>query len=123
MQLLKMLALSNLCKYIWFTILISDCLTAFNFLCRKIFVGGIAVSTTKNRLINYFEYYGNVIDCIIMVDRDHSKRAHNLSLLAFIAFNSLSLILMSISLLSQNQEDLASSLLKTWTPLNTVSKI
>lgn len=43
------------------------------FVYRKIFVGGIAVSTTKAKLTSYFSRFGHITDCIIMVDRDHSK--------------------------------------------------
>ena len=40
---------------------------------KKIFVGGIAVTTHKHTLVEYFEQFGDIIDCIIMVDRDQSK--------------------------------------------------
>jgi len=36
-------------------------------------VGGIPISTTKQKLTSYFADYGHITDCIIMVDRDHSK--------------------------------------------------
>ena len=31
------------------------------------------MTTTKARLVDYFEQYGKIIDCVIMADRDHSK--------------------------------------------------
>lgn len=37
---------------------------------RKIFVGGIATTTSKAKLIGYFAKYGTIEDCIVMVDRD-----------------------------------------------------
>ena len=40
---------------------------------KKIFVGGISVTTTKSKLMDYFKQFGTIIDCIIMADRDHSK--------------------------------------------------
>mmetsp|Transcript_44754 Transcript_44754/g.59433 ORF Transcript_44754/g.59433 Transcript_44754/m.59433 type:complete len:182 (-) Transcript_44754:3382-3927(-) len=41
---------------------------------KKIFVGGIAVSTNKSKLMSYFDRFGTITDCIIMVDRDHKPR-------------------------------------------------
>lgn len=36
---------------------------------RKIFIGGLSPSTTKESMKNYFGAFGDVQDCIIMVDR------------------------------------------------------
>lgn len=32
------------------------------------------MTTTKSKLTGYFERFGVIIDCIIMVDRDHKPR-------------------------------------------------
>lgn len=41
---------------------------------RKIFVGGLSTSTTKSHLTRYFQYYGLIEDCIVMVDKDNKPR-------------------------------------------------
>jgi len=38
--------------------------------CRKIFVGGLSQSTSKQALHKHFVKYGAIEECIIMVDRD-----------------------------------------------------
>lgn len=46
---------------------------------RKIFVGGILATTAKAKLFNYFSAFGQIEDCVIMVDRDHSKWSKRVS--------------------------------------------
>jgi len=36
---------------------------------RKLFIGGLSPDTTEETLRDYFEHYGEVVDCIVM--RDH----------------------------------------------------
>lgn len=54
---------------------------------RKIFVGGIPATTTRSKLMQYFGEYGEIDDCIIMMDRDHKPRGFG-----FVTFCDLSSI-------------------------------
>ena len=40
---------------------------------RKLFVGGLNFSTTDSGLRNYFEQFGEVVDCFIMKFKDTKK--------------------------------------------------
>ncbi|KAH0709945.1 hypothetical protein KY284_011372 [Solanum tuberosum] len=40
---------------------------------RKIFIGGLAKETTLERFVKYFEKYGEVIDSVIMKDRNTGR--------------------------------------------------
>ena len=42
--------------------------------CKKIFVGGLGPQTTEVSLKRYFERYGTLQECLIMVDRDNKTR-------------------------------------------------
>lgn len=39
----------------------------------KLFIGGISPATSQESLRNYFEQFGDLIDCTIMVDKNTSK--------------------------------------------------
>jgi len=35
---------------------------------RKLFIGGLSPDTTEETLRDYFEHWGEVVDCIVMKD-------------------------------------------------------
>ncbi|EDO33402.1 predicted protein, partial [Nematostella vectensis] len=49
---------------------------------RKIFVGGLATSTTKEGLHQYFENFGEVTDCVLMTDPT-TKRSRGFGFVTF----------------------------------------
>jgi len=35
---------------------------------RKLFIGGLSVNTTEETLHEYFEHWGELVDCVVMKD-------------------------------------------------------
>jgi len=35
---------------------------------RKLFIGGLSAETTQETLHEYFEHWGEVVDCVVMRD-------------------------------------------------------
>jgi len=35
---------------------------------RKLFIGGLSVDTTQETLQEYFEHWGEIIDCVVIKD-------------------------------------------------------
>jgi RNA-binding protein Musashi len=40
---------------------------------NKIFIGGLSCSTTQNKLKQYFQQFGAVIDCVLMVEKETGR--------------------------------------------------
>lgn len=41
--------------------------------CDKVFIGGLAQTTTESMVRDYFSQYGNIIDCVVMKDRGSNR--------------------------------------------------
>lgn len=41
--------------------------------CDKVFLGGLAQTTTEDQVREYFQRYGYIIDCVVMKDRDTGR--------------------------------------------------
>lgn len=41
--------------------------------CDKVFVGGLAQTTTDEKVREYFSRYGTIIDCVVMKDRESNR--------------------------------------------------
>ena len=40
---------------------------------NKIFIGGLSCSTTQQKLKNYFERFGTVKECVLMIEKETGR--------------------------------------------------